>query len=372
MKLDVLVSSLRGGGAERAASGLASAWAQAGHQVRLLTMESLEKVEYHPTSEVELISIAREKAEAKNVLFRVVSRLRLLRRVLTGQYRPDIVVAIQANLAIELGIACMGSGLKIIGCERNIPSRSVRGSVWRLLRPFAYRHLTCIMTQTEGSARELAPICSKTPIRVLPNILRLPLADNPPRIVPDDLVPSEAPLLLAVGRLVPAKGFDILLDHFSEILKVIPQARLVILGEGPCRSKLEKQIRSLGLKEGQVSLPGRAGNVAEWYERAQLFVMTSRWEGMPMVLIEAMAHGLVPVVTDFHHGPRDVIRDGVDGIILPEGDITNWVATISTLLNDNALRVEMGDRALEVRDRFGEEKIIRSWDGVFREVHCDP
>jgi len=367
MKLDVLVSSLRGGGAERAAAALSSVWAQAGHQVRLLTLEPLDRVDYRPAPEVELVSLAHAGPAASLPLVRVLTRLRRLRRACVAQPQADLVIAIQANMAIEAALACLGSGLKIIGCERNIPSRAVRGRLWLRLRPVAYRRLAAVMTQTEAAARELAPICPTTPIRVIPNILRLPLADLPPRRVAATIVPSGAPLLLAVGRLVPAKGFDILLNRFAQLVAEVPQARLVILGEGPKRAALEAQIRDLGL-HNRVSLPGRAGNLAEWYGRGQLFVMTSRWEGMPMALIEAMGHGLVPVVTDFPHGPREVIRDGEDGVILPEDDAAGWVRTVAGLLADAPRRAEMGRRAQQVRTRFGEAAVLHAWNTLLDEV----
>ncbi|WP_076625893.1 MULTISPECIES: glycosyltransferase family 4 protein [Salipiger] len=367
MKLDVLVSSLRGGGAERAASNLSSAWAKAGHEVRLLTMEPLHKVEYHPDPRVNLISLASEGVVSSHSLVRVFSRLKVLRRAVSGHSKPDVLIAIQANMSIEAVLACLGSGMRIVGCERNIPSRSVRGKFWGSLRPWAYRRLALVMTQTVGSAKELRPICGATPIKVIPNILSFPLVDYSPRIHPNDVVSPESEVLLAVGRLVRAKGFDILIERFSKLASERSSLRLVILGEGPLRKDLETKIFDLGLQH-QVLLPGRAGNVSEWYSRAQVFVMTSRWEGMPMVLIEAMAYGLVPVVTDFHHGPRDVISQGRDGVILPEEDEILWCETVIDLLEDPRRREEMSRKALEVRSRFGEPKIMRTWESLLQEA----
>ncbi|NVK19891.1 MAG: glycosyltransferase, partial [Methylocystaceae bacterium] len=272
-----------------------------------------------------------------------------------------------ANIAIEAGLACLGSGLRIIGCEHNIPSRSVRGRLWIWLRPFAYRRMSAVTTLTRGAHQELAPLCGATPLKVIPNALRLPLGVTEPQLDPCDFVPDGAPLLLAMGRMVPAKGFDILIQRFADLAAQHPDAHLVILGDGPLRAELTEQVARLGLG-ARVSLPGRTGNVAQWYTRAALYLMTSRWEGMPMVLLETMGHGTVPVVTDFRHGPRDVIRDGIDGVILPEADEALWQETVLRLLADPERRAEMSARALEVRTRFGEPMVMQAWAELLAQV----
>lgn len=367
MKLDVVVSSLRGGGAERVAANLASGWAQSGHKVRLIMMGPLSEVEYHPDPQVELVGLSSDWKGLSNPLRRILSRLRLLRHALNGPSRADLVIAIQSNLAIEAGLACMGTGIRIIGCEHNTPSRAVNGWLWLRLRPFVYRRLAAVVTLTHGAIEELKPICGKTPLYVIPNALRLPLPVTPQRLPPENIIHPDAPLLLSIGRMVKAKGFDILISRFAQLSAMSPEVRLVILGDGPLRSVLETQIQALGLAD-RAFLPGRAGNISEWYKRAEIFVMTSRWEGMPMVLMEAMGHGLVPVVTDFKHGPRDLIRNGTDGIILPETDDALWSETVTELLGNAELMGAMRERALEVRTRFSEDTILKAWNALFDDV----
>lgn len=355
MKIDVLVSSLKGGGAERVAVNLADSWAEAGHDVRLLIQTGLDAVEYRPSARVRIESFA-----TRNRLLRALR----LRRMLAVR-RADAVIAVQGNMAIVAALVGIGLGLNIIGSEHNIPGRAIWGRGWAALRPFAYRRLSCITVLTGPSRDALSILCPGVPIHVIPNALRLPLAENPPQLAPESVVPPNAVVLLAAGRLVPAKGFDRMIAAFAHLVPAVPSARLVILGEGEMRAALERQVQELGLS-GRVLLPGRAGNMAQWYCRAELFLMTSRWEGLPMVLLEAMGHGLPAVTTDFQDGPRDIIRHDIDGLILsddlPDRDPAAWAATVSALLTDSPTLDAMASRASEVLDRFSEARVMALWD----------
>jgi glycosyltransferase involved in cell wall biosynthesis len=361
MKIDILVSSLKGGGAERVAVNLADGWSTVGHDVRILIQSGLDEVEYCPKPEVIL-----ESFRAK---WRIARALRL--RQMLDARRADVVVAVQSNMAIVAGIVAIGLNLKLIGCEHNIPKKAVWGKHWAALRPLSYRQISAVTVLTERARAELSMICPKVRIEVVPNALYLPLSDNEPRLDPADVLPSDAPLLLAAGRLVEAKGFDRMIACFAKLSQLFPTARLVILGDGALRKNLETQISDLGLSD-KALLPGRAGNIAEWYRRADLFLMTSRWEGQPMVLMEAMGHGLPAVVTDFNGGPRDIIRHGIDGIILPddlpEHDPDLWARTVTDLLCDAKTRRALGANATSVLSRFSEIKVAQMWEDLFKSV----
>lgn len=132
------------------------------------------------------------------------------------------------------------------------------------------------------------------------------------------LLDKTRPVLLAVGRLHPVKGFDDLIAAFATLRRRL-DARLIILGEGRVRAELEQQVRDLGLSD-VVSLPGRQANVASWMARADLFVLSSRAEGFGNALIEAMACGLRIVATRAPSGPAEILEDGRWGRLVPVGD----------------------------------------------------
>lgn len=359
MKIDILVYSLRGGGAERVAANLADGWHEAGHSVRIITHESLHTIEYRPLPGVELVSCASPDGKPA----RGPGRLMRLRRVLAHRH-ADVVVAVQGNVAIEAVLASTRLGLRIVGCEHSTPTRAVQGRLWRFLRPFAYRRLAAIVSLTAGAADELRQLCPGSNIVVIPNALRLPLPEKTPRVDPVLLLPLKTHCLLAAGRMVEAKGFDHLIANFATLASRRSDVCLVILGEGPLYSQLSRQVDDLGL-QGRVLLPGRSGNIMEWYLRASVYLMTSRWEGLPMVLLEAMGHGVPVVSTDFSYGPRDVIRNGIDGFIVPEGDSDVWCDTVVSLLEDNDRRRSLGARAREVISRFSEGRVLALWDELF-------
>lgn len=280
-------------------------------------------------------------------------RLLQLSKALHSGPRADVVLAIQANMAIEVALACLFSRLRLIGCEHNIPARAVRGRLWNFLRPLAYRRLSQVVVLNQGAASALRAQTGFDRIRVIANFIAVPQSSP---LMRDD----SGPLILAVGRLVRAKGYDLLLDNFAMLLRQCPDVALMILGEGPERPALERQIAALGLG-AHVTFAGHVTDVAPFYSRADCLVMTSRWEGMPMVLLEAMARGLVPVTTDFDFGPREIITSGVDGLIVPAGDSAAWCAAVAGLLADGAKRAEMAQAARQITARYGEERIMAQW-----------
>jgi glycosyltransferase involved in cell wall biosynthesis len=163
------------------------------------------------------------------------------------------------------------------------------------------------------------------------------------------------------------KGFDWLIEAFAKLADEHPDWDLVIIGEGSLRVTLEVQVRDLGL-ECRIFLPGRAGNMAEWYESADLYVMSSRFEGFPNTLVEAMAYGLAAVGFDCDTGPRDIIRHELDGLLVPQGNVTGLTAALDGLMSDNLTRHRFAERAVEVRDRFSMEKVTGMWEKLFEEI----
>jgi glycosyltransferase involved in cell wall biosynthesis len=145
-------------------------------------------------------------------------------------------------------------------------------------------------------------------------------------------VGDHPPVLLAVGRLSPQKDFECLLRAFATV-RAETDARLMILGEGPERARLESLVTELGLT-GDVELPGWVGNPYPYMARSDLFVLSSRWEGLPTVLIEALFCGLRIVATDCPSGPQEILDGGRYGALVPVGDHAALAAAIIASLRD--------------------------------------
>jgi glycosyltransferase involved in cell wall biosynthesis len=153
---------------------------------------------------------------------------------------------------------------------------------------------------------------------------------------------SEAPVLLAAGRLVPQKGYPDLL-HAVSILTQKRQARLLIIGDGPMRPTLEAEIRKRGL-ERAVELPGFQPNPYSWMARATTFVQASLFEGFGVAILEALACGAPVVATDCPSGPSEILQGGEFGILVPPGDPAALVAAMERILDDASLRRRLRER----------------------------
>ena len=184
----------------------------------------------------------------------------------------------------------------------------------------------------------------KIPCVVLPNPVMLPLPSKPPVLDPGDLIDPERKLLLTVGRLDPPKRQDLLIQAFADA--VASDWELVVLGEGPSRLELEALTAKLGLA-GRVRLPGFAGNLADWYIRADLFVLPSSYEGFPNALLEAAAHGTASIAFDVKAGPRDILgADCERGLLLPDDGtpLRHLADALKHLTQDHTARMELAAR----------------------------
>ncbi len=173
---------------------------------------------------------------------------------------------------------------------------------------------------------------------------------------------KELPVILGVGRFSLQKDFATLIKSFSK-LKEKTKARLIILGEGKERKKLEGLVERLGLKS-EIDLPGFTLNPWAYMVRADLFVLSSRWEGLPGVLIEAMAVGCPVVSTDCPSGPREILADGRYGPLVPVGDITALAEAMYSVLESPPPKEKLMERAKE----FDVEKVANNYLKLFRDV----
>lgn len=170
--------------------------------------------------------------------------------------------------------------------------------------------------------------------------------------------------VLAVGRLAKQKGFDYLIDIWAKVHQVCPDWQLSIIGTGPEQTRLQRQIMTLNLQSSVEILPPTAA-ILEEYMQSSVFVMTSRYEGMAMVLIEAMECGLPVVAYACKCGPKDVIQDQADGFLIEEGEQENFAEKLILLMKDGELRERFGQNAKQHISRFGEEKVMEKWRALF-------
>jgi len=261
----------------------------------------------------------------------------------------------------------IGFEIPVIVSEHTAP-RGTLSVPWRILRALAYRRATFVVMLTAGALAEL-PSALRQRGRVIPNPLPSAFA-TAAATTTDEQVGSAGQTIMGLGRLTPEKGFDLLIEAFARIADSWPTARLEIWGEGDERDRLERIRASHDLVE-RVALPGETRSPERVLPSATVFVLSSRLEGLPMALLEAMALGRAVVACDCDHGPRDIVRHGIDGLLVPSEDVTALADAIEELLRDDERRASLARRAVEVRDRFALGAISEQWDTLFREARRD-
>jgi len=367
MKLLIFIHSLSSGGAERVATNLANYWAGKGWKIIIVTMvgRELDFYELHPG--IDRISLC---ADADSInLFSAIKhnycRIKALRKVLKQQ-RPDVALGIMTTANILLALAAKGLNFPVIGSEHIHPPMVPLGRVWEWMRRCTYRHLAAVAALTHESSVWLKKHTNALCVPVIPNAVTYPIVSHVPKVSPE-ILRNHRFNLIAVGRLADQKGFDRLLLAFSVLAPRFPDWHLTILGEGACRDALERLRLTLGLEQ-RVSLPGAVGNLGEWYEAVDLYVMSSLFEGFGNTLAEALAYGVPSVSVDCDAGPRDIIRHKVDGLLVPQNNHEALVEALATLMSDSKLRKQYAARAVDIRERLSIERIAGIWEGLFKEV----
>jgi glycosyltransferase involved in cell wall biosynthesis len=370
MKLCMMISSLSSGGAERVATTLANYWAEKGWEISIITLAGTDRDFYAISPNIRRIPLhlVGESGGTLSGLWNNFSRVRALRRVLKRE-NPDIVLGFMPASNILSGLACVGTGIIAVGSEHIHPPMAPVSKPWEGLRRLVYPQLAAVSALTHASAEWIRARTEAVNVPVMPNPVPYPIPDGEPAIDPGYVKArlGGEKVLLAVGRLAHQKAFDRLLAAFSCVQVNHQNWRLIILGEGPLRGDLERHRDDLGLSKA-VALPGAVGNIGAWYEAADAYAMTSRFEGFGNTLAEALAYGLPAVAVDCETGPRAILRHEVDGLLVTQDDPEALVIALDRMMGDATLRAQFSERAVEVRERFAVERIAGQWEELFHEV----
>lgn len=359
MRIALVITALGAGGAERVMITLANSWAARGWEVTLITFEPPDTPPYYPVDRrVELcqLGVASVSRPLWRALRHGVRRVRALRAVLCAR-DPDLVISFLAKINVLTMLATRGLSVPVVVSERNNPRRQLFRPTWRWLRERLYGVAHCVVTPSRGVLESFPPAIRRRG-RVIPN--------------PVDVTAPVAPRrgtrqLVAVGRLVHQKGFDLLLDAFARIAPEHPEWTLVIWGEGELRAALEAQRDRLGLTQ-RVRLPGLTERPGQWVEDAEVFVLSSRFESFGNVITEAMVAGLPIVSFDCPWGPGDILADEVDGLLVAPESVEALAAGMRRLIADPELRQRLGEAAVQGVQRFRQDAIVARWDALVREA----
>ena len=323
--------ALSGGGAELSMLRLAENFQARGFDVRVAVLKKRGRLVEHLPPKLPVDEIGGGRLSC---IPRLASYLR--------RHRPDAIISFMTytNVVAIAAQALSLSAKRVVVSEHNTYSKSIRRSgILRLIyqaAPYVYRWSRKVICVSHGVEDDLVETTT-LPRRYLTTVYNPVITDEllaasaaPPRH--EWLTSKACPVILAVGRLEPQKNYPMLLRAVA-IVRKKRECRLIILGEGPLRDELQCEIEKLGLQDC-VDLHGFAPDAMSYMRTADLFVLASSWEGLSNVLIEAMAVGCPVVSTDAPHGPREVLRDGEFGRLVPVDDAGALAEAIETTLAD--------------------------------------
>ena len=356
--LTLVIHALHGGGAERVAATMANLWTGQGDRVTLITLDTVASDVYQVDAQVERVGLGlmRISANSLHAGWNNAQRIRGLRQAMRAA-ASDCVVSITDRMNVLVLLASRGLDTPVVIAEHSDPRHQPMGEIWEHLRKWSYPRCTAAVALTHTVAEHLRTVVGQRPVYVIPNGIRAP------RVTVSDIPDRDEHTIVAMGRLSPEKGFDLLIDAVARLALHHPDWRLEIAGEGPEREPLQQQIDQRGLGQ-QVRLVGWMDDPARFLSRGAMFVMSSRYEGFPVSLLEAMACGLPVISFDCDSGPRAIIRPEVDGLLVPASDTVALVHAIDRLMSDPVTRHRFGERAREVVERFSLEVFMQRWNDV--------
>lgn len=361
MRIALFLPFLNLGGTQRVVSIMANTWAAKGWEVTILSLDEQGQQPFYPLDErVRWTCLGNEK-EAGNALRGFWSNLKRILRLRTAlkQLRPHILVSFLISANVLAVVASLGLGIPVVVSERSDPHKQVVRRTWSVMRRLTYPLARHLVVLSEHYLPFYVPIMGQR-ISAIANPALVPPARSEVGInLPADRV------VLSVGRLSPEKGFDLLIQAFSRLCQHFPQWHLLILGEGDLRSALQRQAAELGIAD-RVHLPGRVTNVYDYMSQADLYVLSSRLEGFGIVLCEAMACGMPVVAFEASVQTAEIVRDGVDGILVPAENVVLLEKGMAQMMADEALRRRCGENARSVTQRFSMELIQSQWEQVIQ------
>lgn len=365
MKVLFICFSLTGGGAERVCADVASGLAQRGHEVAIAA-DLAQPITYKPDDRVKLINLPYGPLE-HSLWRKVVRRVRIEFEIwpflwrLIHQEKPDVIISILFHRAIQVKIISLLSKRCPVILSDHDPYD--RPEILRMTRrekfnkfflPYFFDHLT-VLTKID---RECLQGRFKN-VSVMP---------NPVKFIPVNRVPQKEKSIIAVGRVnfYRIKGFDILIKAWKRIEYKYPDWHLRIIGAGNVEnvSKLEE----LAAESKQVHFIPHTSDIIKEYNRAELFVLSSRYEGFPLVLLEAMSQGCACIGCSFKGRLEEIIVDGVNGVLCETENVEMLADKMDFIISNKEARFNFQENAIHSLDRFRQSNISAMWEDLIKRV----
>jgi glycosyltransferase involved in cell wall biosynthesis len=362
-RVAVLINDMKSaGGIQRVAANLVRDLSPR-YEMILLSVEPLDSPVFQEAG-LDFRSLGyRRDVQSRTALVRDLITVGWLLRRYVAEHQIDTILSTWYDWSSVIAFALPRS-VRRIACEHI--SYFEATPKWRWIRAKSYPRLDAVVALTQADLPRLLPIARTA--RVIANYMH-PVVVSP--------LEGREKILLTVGHLEYRKGIDRLLWALKQPLLENPDWKLVIIGGGEkghvdwgYMDYLAVLLQVLGLN-GRVDFHPATKHIDDWYRRAAIYVLGSRREGLPMVLIEAKAHGLPIIAFDCPTGPAEIIHSGVDGFLI-QADSEEFAAAATTLMHDSALRHRMGNAAVEdFRRRFSSASVLPQWFELIEELHRD-
>ena len=307
-----VITSLNAGGAERVAVNLTTHWAEAGHETALVTIANAEIDSFalHDSVKRAALGLTGESNNFIDSLWQNLRRVIALRSVIK-EHRPKVIVSFMTTNNVLTILANIGLGGRVVVSERTHPPLVPASGFWNMMRARTYRFADLVVVVAKAGQEWILQNTHARAVVVIPNWVVWPMVSAEPRVSPEAVLPEGFKVLLTVGGPCEVKGHDLLLEAFSLVCEDYPDWKLAVVGvDDPA---LQTLIGKFGLRDQTVCTP-RIGNIADWYSKADIYVLSSRSEGFPNALLEAMASGCAPIAFDCDTGPRDILVHNNNGV----------------------------------------------------------
>lgn len=357
-----LITGMPMGGAERVMATLANEFVKKGNQVRLITLKEAVSA-YKLDERVEFIGGNADLASSNPLLkkfeiFRSIIKSILFYKKQLKDYNPDIVLSFLTNTNLLAVINNYISRKKypIIISERCDPR--TRSNLLIKLCNKIYPLADCIVCQSN----EIENYFLNQDSNVNTVVIQNPINEE---CINKEYIANRQKRIVAVGRLNNQKNYDLLIDAFSDIEKDYPNHRVEIYGQGPEKDRLQNKVDKLGLSN-RILFMGTKQNVMKSVADAQLYVMTSDFEGFPNALAEAMASGIPVISTNFPTGvAKELIKDDVNGYVVPVGDRKKLSEAIVKIISDEQIQAKMSKNNKKLREQLSVDNIVEQWENMF-------
>ncbi len=346
-KIVFVMEQLCGGGAERVTAALANEMCNHS-EIHLITYRS-EMKEYSIDTRV----IRHNMGELTgNRINNIRARITFLRNTISA-ISPDCVLSLaMPQTVILLTIALMGKHIPLVLSERNDPNRFPTSRLARLLRLWAYTACSGVVFQTHDAQNYFPQHIRKKSV-----VICNPISSN----LPSRYEGNREPRIINCCRLHQQKNLDLLIEAFSDIAMEFQDVSLEIWGEGPERERLENKIRETNMDQ-RIHLPGYSNNIYAEMRKCSMFVSSSDYEGISNSMLEAIALGVPTICTDCPiGGAREMIRDGVNGLLVPTANRAALAAAMRRVLLDQALAERMSQNGYKLRYEISAVTIAEKW-----------